>query len=205
MRGHKEELDRPTRSVTAALEPWSGSKIPVRACPAVGSSSCKVSPYLSSNGSTAPRSNVRLLWRKHAGPMGPLVPAAMAMNNGWSMAVGSSAISVGTAAIMPRSQPAPIMQATQLPLTIWFLAFDLIGQAKTGISSLELNHHLGVNSDTAWLVPNKILRVMADREGAYYCGERSKSMSSTSAENRREAKEVSDRRARSPSCLTPGS
>ena len=31
-----------------------------------------------------------------------------------------------------------IMQATKLPLTTWFLAFYLIGQAKTGISSLEL-------------------------------------------------------------------
>jgi hypothetical protein len=30
------------------------------------------------------------------------------------------------------------MQATKWPLTSWFLAFYLIGQAKTGISSLEL-------------------------------------------------------------------
>jgi hypothetical protein len=37
------------------------------------------------------------------------------------------------------------MQATKLPLTTWFLAFYLIGQAKTGISSLELSRHLGVN------------------------------------------------------------
>jgi hypothetical protein len=31
----------------------------------------------------------------------------------------------------------PIMQATKLPLTAWFLAFYLIGQAKTGISQVE--------------------------------------------------------------------
>ena len=37
------------------------------------------------------------------------------------------------------------LQATKLPLTTWFLAFYLIGQAKTGISSLELSRHLGVN------------------------------------------------------------
>jgi transposase-like protein len=60
-----------------------------------------------------------------------------------------------------------IVQATKLPLTSWFLAFYLIGQAKTGISSLELSRHLGVKYDTAWLLHNKILRAMADREEAY--------------------------------------
>jgi transposase-like protein len=60
-----------------------------------------------------------------------------------------------------------IMQATKLPLTTWFLAFYLIGQAKTGISSLELSRHLGVKDDTAWLLHKKILRAMADREEAY--------------------------------------
>jgi hypothetical protein len=60
-----------------------------------------------------------------------------------------------------------IMQATKLPLTSWFLAFYLIGQAKTAISSLELSRHLGVKYDTAWLLHNKILRAMADKEEAY--------------------------------------
>jgi transposase-like protein len=60
-----------------------------------------------------------------------------------------------------------IMQATKLPLTTWFLAFYLIGQAKTAISSLELSRHLGVNYDTAWLLHNKILRAMTEREEAY--------------------------------------
>jgi len=60
-----------------------------------------------------------------------------------------------------------IMQATKLPLTTWFLAFYLIGQAKTGISSLELSRHLGVNYDTAWLLHNKILRAMSEQEESY--------------------------------------
>jgi transposase-like protein len=60
-----------------------------------------------------------------------------------------------------------IMQATKLPLTTWFLAFYLIGQAKTGISSLELSRHLGVKYDTAWLLHHKILRAMTEREEAY--------------------------------------
>ena len=60
-----------------------------------------------------------------------------------------------------------IMQATKLPLITWFLAFYLIGQAKTGISSLELSRHLGVNYDTAWLLHNKILHAMTERDEAY--------------------------------------
>ncbi len=59
------------------------------------------------------------------------------------------------------------MQATKLQLTTWFQAFYLIGQAKTGISSLELSRHLGVKYDTAWLLHNKVLRAMTEREDAY--------------------------------------
>ena len=59
------------------------------------------------------------------------------------------------------------MQATKLPLTSWFLAFYMIGQAKYGISLLELSRHLGVNYDTAWLLHNKPLRAMAEREEGY--------------------------------------
>ncbi len=58
----------------------------------------------------------------------------------------------------------PIMEATKLPLTIWFLAFYLVGQAKSGISSLALMSHLGVNYFTAWLVHNKIMQAMSERE-----------------------------------------
>ncbi len=60
-----------------------------------------------------------------------------------------------------------IMEATKLPLTIWFLAFYLIGQAKNGISSLELSRSLGVNYDTAWLLQSKIMRAMTEREETY--------------------------------------
>ena len=60
-----------------------------------------------------------------------------------------------------------ILEATKLPLTTWFLAFYLVGQAKTGISSLALRRHLGVNYRTAWLVHNKIMQAMKERDGAY--------------------------------------
>jgi hypothetical protein len=59
------------------------------------------------------------------------------------------------------------LQATKPPLTIWFLAFYLIGQAKTGISSLELSRHLAVNYDTAWLLHNKNMKAMREREYSY--------------------------------------
>ena len=53
----------------------------------------------------------------------------------------------------------------------------------TGISSLERSRHLGVKYDTAWLLHNKILRAMSEREDASFglpdqieslkpCGER---------------------------------
>jgi len=60
-----------------------------------------------------------------------------------------------------------IMEATKLPLTKWFQAFYLIGDAKTGISSLSLKRKLGVNDRTAWLVHNKIMQAMSEREEAY--------------------------------------
>ncbi len=66
------------------------------------------------------------------------------------------------------------MQATKLPLTTWFLAFYMIGQAKYRISSLELSRRLGVKYDTAWLVHNEILRAMAEREEGCCCEERSR-------------------------------
>ena len=57
--------------------------------------------------------------------------------------------------------------ATKLPLTICFLAFYLIGQAKTSISSLQLSRQLGVTYNTAWMLYNKILRTTSKRDDCY--------------------------------------
>ena len=98
-----------------------------------------------------------------------------------------------------------ILQATKLPLTVWFLAFYLIGQAKTGISSLELSRHLGVNYDTAWLLHNKIMRAMSEREDSYVLLGKIQVDDSylplrgsprARAENDRAASQVEDRRTR---------
>jgi hypothetical protein len=59
------------------------------------------------------------------------------------------------------------MEATKLPLTKWFQAFYLVGDAKTGISSLSLMRKLGVNYRTAWLLHNKIMQAMSEREKSF--------------------------------------
>ena len=53
-----------------------------------------------------------------------------------------------------------IMEATKLPLAKWFQAFYLVGDAKTGISSLSLKRKPGVNYRTAWMLHNKIMQAM---------------------------------------------
>ena len=60
-----------------------------------------------------------------------------------------------------------VFQGTKLPLTTWFLAIYLIGQAKTGLSSLALMRQLGVSYPTAWLIHHKLMAAMAEREDRY--------------------------------------
>ena len=60
-----------------------------------------------------------------------------------------------------------LMEHTKLPLTTWFLAIYLISQAKTGLSSLALKRQLGVSYPTAWLLHQKINRVMAERDSTH--------------------------------------
>ena len=101
-----------------------------------------------------------------AGLTAAIAPAAMGMSTALFMVAASSvmnAVPVGTIHLTA----AALMQATKLPLTPWLIAFYLIGHANTGISSLELSHHLGVNYDTAWLLHSKSLRAMSEREEAY--------------------------------------
>jgi transposase-like protein len=59
-----------------------------------------------------------------------------------------------------------IFEATKLPLTLWFLAMHLLTQAKNNVSALELMRHLGVSYPTAWLMKQKLMQVMAEREAS---------------------------------------
>lgn len=54
--------------------------------------------------------------------------------------------------------------STMLPLSTWFLAIYFIGQAKTGMSALELERHIGVSYPTAWLLHHKIMTAMLAQE-----------------------------------------
>jgi len=57
-----------------------------------------------------------------------------------------------------------VFEATKLPLTKWFLAMFLLTQSKNSIAALELMRQLGVTYKTAWLMKQKLLEVMAQRE-----------------------------------------
>jgi Transposase zinc-ribbon domain len=59
-----------------------------------------------------------------------------------------------------------VFQDTKLPLTAWFAAIYHLTRSKGGISSIELGRRLGVKRQTAWLVEQKLMRVMAEREAA---------------------------------------
>ena len=64
-----------------------------------------------------------------------------------------------------------LFQNTKLPLTIWFLVFYLISQARTGLSLLALKRQLGVSYPSAWLFKFKHMQTMAEREALYaLCG-----------------------------------
>jgi transposase-like protein len=58
-----------------------------------------------------------------------------------------------------------IFHSTKLPLTSWFLAVWLLATAKNGISSIELGRRLGIKQTNAWALKQKLMQVMAEREG----------------------------------------
>jgi transposase-like protein len=59
-----------------------------------------------------------------------------------------------------------MFEATKLPLRTWFLAMQLLTQAKNGVSALELRRQLGVSYGSAWLIKHKIMEAMRLREDA---------------------------------------
>ena len=53
---------------------------------------------------------------------------------------------------------------TKLPLTKWFLAIYHLTQSKGGMSSVELARRLGTRQPTAWLMKQKLMAAMAQRD-----------------------------------------
>lgn len=60
-----------------------------------------------------------------------------------------------------------IFHGSRTPLTKWFLAMHLITSAKNDVAALELSRQLGVKWDTAWLIKQKLLAVMLERNATY--------------------------------------
>lgn len=63
-----------------------------------------------------------------------------------------------------------IFHKSSTPLTKWFLAMHLITSAKNDIASLELARQIGVKWDTAWLIKQKLMEVMRQRNSIYKLG-----------------------------------
>ena len=57
-----------------------------------------------------------------------------------------------------------MFEASKLPLTVWFMAMQLLSQAKNNVAALELRRQLGVSYPTAWLLKHKIMEAMRVRE-----------------------------------------
>jgi len=63
-----------------------------------------------------------------------------------------------------------IFHKSSTPLTKWFLAMNLVTSAKNDVSSLELSRQIGVKWDTGWLIKQKLMEVMRQRNSIYKLG-----------------------------------
>ena len=60
-----------------------------------------------------------------------------------------------------------IFHKSRTPLTKWFLAMHLMASSKNDIAALELARQLDVKWDTAWLIKQKLMEVMRQRNSIY--------------------------------------
>lgn len=51
-----------------------------------------------------------------------------------------------------------------MPLSTWFRALHHLTQSKNGVSALELSRRLGIAYNSAWLMKQKLMQVMKERE-----------------------------------------
>lgn len=57
-----------------------------------------------------------------------------------------------------------IFEASNLPLSKWFIAISLVMHAKKGISSRQLARHIDVTKDTAWYVQKRLRDAMQNTD-----------------------------------------
>ena len=60
-----------------------------------------------------------------------------------------------------------IFHQSQTPLSKWFLAMYFMTTAKNDVAALELMRHLDVTWDCAWLMKQKLMEVMFQRNSMY--------------------------------------
>ena len=60
-----------------------------------------------------------------------------------------------------------IFHKSRTPLSKWFLAMHLLSSSKNDVSGLELARQLDVKWDTAWLIKQKLMEVMLQRNSIY--------------------------------------
>ncbi len=60
-----------------------------------------------------------------------------------------------------------ILHKSRTPLTKWFLAIYLLTQSKNDIAALELARQLAVKWDAAWLIKQKLMEAMRQRNHIY--------------------------------------
>ncbi len=103
---------------------------------------------------------VRMRW-----PAGFVCPACSGAKHSYARArriFQCSACRVQTSA-----KSGTIFHKSKTPLTKWFLGMHLITSAKNDISGLELTRQLAVKWDTAWLIKQKLMEVMCQRNSMY--------------------------------------
>ncbi len=99
--------------------------------------------------------------RRCAGPMASCARTAMHGNTATTLArrqFECSACRTQTSVLA-----GIIFHKSRTPLSKWFLAIHLITSAKNDVAALELARQLGVKSDTAWLLKQKLME--ADQAG----------------------------------------
>ena len=57
-----------------------------------------------------------------------------------------------------------IFEATNLPLTTWFLAMYLLTQSKSGLSALAMSRQLGISYNATWRLKHKLMQAMKERD-----------------------------------------
>jgi hypothetical protein len=60
-----------------------------------------------------------------------------------------------------------IFHKSRTPLTKWFLGMHLMTASKNDIAALELSRQIDVKWDTAWLIKQKLMEVMRQRNSIY--------------------------------------